>query len=66
MLTLRYLNLCAVVQRSIKRPSALWRQIQNVPNWTHLIDAALFDVVGQPRMAAVKVAQSAVAISSEH
>jgi hypothetical protein len=64
-LPLGRLNLDAVVERCIESSSALRRQIQNIPNWIQLIDAALSDVIGQPWMIAGKVAQRAVALSSE-
>src|SRR3989441_4604634 len=65
-LTPRCLHLRTVIERRVKGASSLWRQIKDIPNWIQLIDATLFDVVGQPRMATVKMAQRAVAVSREN
>src|SRR5215510_5072412 len=60
------LHLSAVVERGIKGTSALRRQVQQIPNWTQLIDAALLDVLSQPRMTTVKMAQRAVGVTGEN
>src|SRR5437870_8377522 len=60
------LHLGPVIERRVKGASSLWRQIKDIPNRIQLIDAALFDVIGQPRMATVKMAQRAVTVSSEN
>jgi hypothetical protein len=54
------LNPCAVVERRIKRPSTLRRQVQQIPDWIQLVDAALFDVFRQPRMNAVEVTHRSI------
>src|SRR5207245_6340670 len=60
------LNLGTVVERCVELAASLRRQVQQIPNRSQLIDAALFDVVGQPWMATVEMAQRAVAVSSEN
>src|SRR5205823_3927114 len=60
------LHLGPVLERRVERPSALRRQVQHIPNRNQLIDATLFDVVGQPWMAAVKMTQRAVIVSREN
>ena len=59
-------QLCPVLKRCIKLASTLRRQIQHIPNRNQLINAALFDVVGQPWMATVKMPQRAVTVSREN
>ncbi len=55
-----------VLERRIERAASLRRQIQNIPNRNQLIDAALLDVVGQPWMTTVEMAQRAVTVSREN
>src|SRR5438445_10775728 len=59
-------QLCPVLKRCIKLASTLRRQIQHIPNRNQLINAALFDVVGQPWMATVKMTQRAITVSREN
>src|SRR6059036_238562 len=65
-LTPRRVHLGTVIERRIKGASSRWRQIKDIPNRIQLVDAALFDVVGQPWMTTVKMAQRAVGISGEN
>jgi len=60
------LHLDPVLERRIKLAASLRRQVQHIPNRNQLIDAALFDVVGQPWMATVKMAQRAITVSREN
>src|SRR5882724_8176633 len=60
------LNLRSIVKRRIPLPTSLRRQVHHVPNRIQFIDATLFDVVGQPRMTTVKMAQRAVTVSCEN
>src|SRR6266850_114433 len=60
------LHLCPVLERRIKLAASLRRQVQHIPNRIQLINAALFDVLGQPWMTTVKMAQRAIAVSREN
>src|SRR6185312_4921826 len=60
------LHLRAIVERSIPLASSLRCQIQTIPNWIEFVDAALFDIGGQPGVTTVKMPQGAVTLSSEN
>src|SRR6266567_7684385 len=62
----RRLHLGPVLERCIPLTSALRRQVHNIPNRILLVNAALFDVVGQPWMPTVKMAQRAITVSREN
>ena len=52
-----------VIERCIPLAAALRRQVHHIPNRIQLINAALFDILGQPRMATVKMAQRAITVA---
>ena len=55
-----------VLERRIERAASLRRQVQHIPNWIQLVNAAFFDIVGQPWMATVKMAQGAITVSRKN
>src|SRR5439155_1657347 len=66
ILTAGRLHLSPVLERCIPLAASLRRQVQHIPNRIQLINAAVFDVVGQPWMATVKMAQRAVTLTREN
>src|SRR5258706_15618398 len=63
---LRPFHFRPVLERRIKLAASLRRQVQHIPNRIQLVNAALFDVVCQPRMATVKMAQRAITVAREN
>src|SRR5690242_360689 len=62
----RGLHFSPVIQRRIPSTSALWRQIEHIPNWTHLIDSALSNIFCEPWMTGIKMSQRSILVSREH
>lgn len=56
----------AVLEAAVPVAAALRRKVQEVPDGSQQIDAALFDVGGHPGMRGVEVVQGAVAIAGEN
>ena len=56
----------AVVKAGVPVATALWSEVQEVPDGSEQVDAALLNVGCHPRMRRVKVAQRAVGVAGEN